>query len=307
MSQTAAEHLNRIVQLVADVSRDPEAGDRGVAIDDLAARLGTTPAQVRQDLRTLTAISDEASAEWLQSLSVWQEGDRVAAVSRGPYRRPLRFTPDELVAIRVGLALEGNDGEALVKQLNDALALGANERGVQLAITAEGEGDVVALAREAIDRSATLSIKYAGERDQLGSERSIEPHQLVSFEGHGYIVAWCGRETGWRHFRADRVLDALIEKGTFARRADFVPVNTVADVFRSDASGEDVTVRYGAAVARWLGERFPDAKRLDDGGLEVTYRVVEPAWLVRMVLQYGPEAEVIEPVAYRQLMARALA
>lgn len=312
MSVTSAESLNRIVQLVADVSRDPQAADQGIAIDDLAARLGTTAAQVRQDLRTLTAISDEASAEWLQSLAVWQEGDRVSAVSRGPYRRPLRFTPEEMLAIRVGLALEGADGEALGRRL--AETVGADTGGaprvgappVHLGGGGDGETAVIALARDAMDQGRTLSITYAGEGDRVASERSIEPHQLVSFEGRHYLVAWCRREVGWRHFRVDRVLDVMSEESKFTRRSDFKPVTEPAGVFRGADDAEDVTVRYAPAVARWLGERFPDAKKLSDGAVDVTYRVVEPSWLIRMVLQYGSEAEVVEPRGYRLLMTRAL-
>jgi proteasome accessory factor C len=306
VSASAAEHLNRIVQLVADVSREARAGDRGVPVHELAGRLGTTAAQVQKDLRTLTAISDESSAEWLQSLSVWQEGDRVSAVSLGPYRRPLRFLPDELLAIRVGLALEGEDGEALARSLSQALGEEHADAPVQLMGPGAGEGGIVTMARLAIERARTLAIKYAGEGSRVGEDRVIEPHQVVSAGGRHYIVAWCRDRKAWRHFRADRVIDAMPTDASFAPRADFVPVQSAADVFRSDGEIDDVTVRFSPAVARWLGERFPDARQVDGGAVEVTYRVVEPAWLVRMVLQYGPDAEIIAPEAYRDAMRASI-
>jgi predicted DNA-binding transcriptional regulator YafY len=65
-------------------------------------------------------------------------------------------------------------------------------------------------------------------------------------------------------------------------------------------------VRYSPQVARWLAERFPGARRLEDGAVEVTHRVVEPSWLVRMVLQYGAEAEVVGPASYREYVSRAV-
>ena len=65
-------------------------------------------------------------------------------------------------------------------------------------------------------------------------------------------------------------------------------------------------MRYSPQVARWLAERFPNAKQLKGGAVEVTHRVVEPAWLVRMVLQYGAEAEVVGPAPYREYVARAV-
>ena len=306
----AAADLNRIVQLVAELSRDPEANAAGASLDAVAARLGTTPHQVQQDLRTLTAISDDVGAEWLGSLSVWQEGDRVAVVSRGPYRRPIRFTPDELLAIRVGLAMERPGGEALAQRIGAALdreAVPGRHPGVHVDVAAgDGEARVVALAREAIKARRVMTLLYAGERDLAGAARQVEPCEVVAVDGRSYIVAWCRRAHGWRHFRADRVLYASLEAETFAARADFEALRSPSDVFRAADHGDEVVVRYSPQVARWLAERFPNARRLESGAVEVTHRVVEPAWLVRMVLQYGAEAEVVGPAPYREYVARAV-
>ncbi len=310
MSATAAGDLNRIIQLVAEDSREALTAVDGGPLADLAARLGTTAEQVQRDLRTLTAISDDASAEWLQSLSVWQEGDRISAASLGPYRRPVRFTPEELLAIRVGLALEGDEGEAVWRTLAavPAPADGEAPASVDLAGPAgDSEAHVVELARRAVQERRALTILYTGERDFPGSPRTVEPHQVAGAHGRFYVVAWCRRAAGWRHFRADRVVDAMLEAESFTPRADFTPLDAPGDVFRAgEEDVDEVVVRFGPAVARWLAERFPEARRRPDGGLEVTYRVVEPAWLVRTVLQYGEDAEVVAPAAYRAAVRRAL-
>ena len=67
-----------------------------------------------------------------------------------------------------------------------------------------------------------------------------------------------------------------------------------------------VRVRFTPAVARWLAERYPEGRALPGGGLEVEFDVLDPHWLVRHVLQYGADAEVIEPAAVRELMRRVL-
>ncbi len=307
MTETAAGQIQRIVRLVAELSRDAMAGEHGIALADIAARLGVAPDVVQQDLRTLTAISDDADVEWLQSLSVWQEGDRVSAVSRGPFRRPMRFTADELLAIRVGLALEGDAGLALAERLAGELSGVPADPSVQVAgLPGEGEQRVVALATLAIETGRVLSLLYAGERDFAGSARAVEPHQVVHANGRAYIVAWCRRARDWRHFRADRVLDAALEAGTFEPRV-LPAVDRPEGLLRARQSDtHDVVVRYSPAVARWLAERHADAKRLPDGALEVTHRVAEPAWLVRLVLGYADEAEVVSPVSYRAAVRRAV-
>ena len=90
---TAADQLNRIVSLVADMSR---RGDGAVTLAELAEAQDTTVHQVQADIRTLTALDNDPGADWLLALQVTQEGDRVELWSGGPFRRPVRLAPDEL-------------------------------------------------------------------------------------------------------------------------------------------------------------------------------------------------------------------
>jgi proteasome accessory factor C len=309
MSETASTQLNRIVTVVAELSRREAAGEPALTLAEVAAGQGTTADQIQRDIRALTQASDEPDAEWLQSLSVWQEGDRLSVSSRGPFRRPIRFTGDELLALQVGLATEEGNECALSRELAEVVradARGARSFAVEAAAGA-GEAAVADLARRAMDERLPLSILYAGGHDRAGTPRVIEPHQVVVAEGRVYIVAWCRRSGGWRNFRADRVIDAMVEKGTFRLRADFVPFADGEAVFRAEPDDVDeVTVRFGPGIARWLEERYPDAKRQADGSVDVTFPVADPAWLVRHVLQYGPDAEVLAPAEYREAVWRAV-
>ena len=60
-------------------------------------------------------------------------------------------------------------------------------------------------------------------------------------------------------------------------------------------------VRYGPRIARWLLERGA-GEADDDGSVVVTHEVADPRWLVRHVLQYGPDAEVLEREEVRGLV-----
>lgn len=113
---TAAEQLNRIVQLVAELTRREREARPPATLRELAARFGTTVAQIQSDIRTLTLLGDDPNADWLLSLRVSQEGETVRLSSAGPFRRPIRFTPDELLALKVGLATE-DGGERLAQDL----------------------------------------------------------------------------------------------------------------------------------------------------------------------------------------------
>jgi len=305
----AAVQVDRIVALVAELSRRAVEGDGDPSWTELAERFGTTPAQLQQDVRVLTMASDAPGTDWLSSLRISQEGDGLSLWSGGPFRRPVRLTLAELAAIQVGLAADGEDAPVLSRELADLAkpAEGA-PRHVDVSLApGPGEAEVVELAHRAIEERHILTIKYAGAGDRSGTDRAIEPHEVVFAGGRFYVVAWCRRAQEWRHFRADRVLDALLEDAHFAARPDFTPLRQSGDVFRAPEEPDEVRVRFAPGIARWLTERYPDARHEPDGSAIVSYRVADPAWLVRTVLQYGAEAEVVAPPAYREMMRRALA
>lgn len=299
---TSTQQLSRIVGLVAELTRRDRQGSGGLPLQEAADRFATTPKQIEADLRTLTLLGDDPEAEWLLSLRVWQEGDRVAIRSGGPFQRPIRFTGDELMAMQLGLTSEQATG-TLSAEL--AALLASSERATH---ALAGRGRISPafgnLLLDAIGDRRKVEIRYAGERSLAGINRIVHPYQLLEQEGASYLVAWCELAGGWRHFRLDRILDVARLDQAYSARSDFVPAG---DSFHAPREGTDrVEVRFSPAVSRWLKERYPEAVVQADGGVIVTYLVASPEWLVRHVLQYGPEAEVVGPASYRELMRKQL-
>jgi len=307
MSDAAATQLNRIVQLVAELSRREREGRGFATLAELASRFGVPAAQIERDVRTLTVVKDDPDHEWLSSLLVLQEGDRIALESRGHFRRPVRLTPDEAAAIQIGLAMDRRGGP-----LSDDLAAlleagsGAAETWHALESVGPGAAAVADIAARAATARRCLELEYAGSDGTL-TTRVVDVHRVVEFEGRGYLIAWCRLSGGRRHFRADRVLRATILDETFSVRGELAAADPDG-VFRPPAEALDkVRVRFSPAVARWLTERYPDAEREESGSVVVTYEVGDVHWLVRTVLQYGPEAEVLGPAPYREAVRRAVA
>lgn len=138
--------------------------------------------------------------------------------------------------------------------------------------------------------------------------RVVQPHQIFAFDGKWYCSAWCETAGDWRRFRLDRVVDAALADGQFERRADFEGVLAAEHVFQVPEDGvEPVRVRFRPGIARWVRERYPDHSVKSDGSVEVTFKVASPHWLARQILQYGTEAEVVEPKAYREAVRKVVA
>jgi predicted DNA-binding transcriptional regulator YafY len=311
----ASEQFTRIVQLVAELSRRTREGDEAATLSALAESFDVTPQQITADLRTLTLLGDHSDAEWLLSLSAWQQGAEVAISSAGPFRRPVRLTPEELLALRVALATEPES-----EGLGGKLALPVAHRGTEETL-AEGvsAGPHTALPPYRLtanyhDRlfAATaehrrVRLIYAGEGEREGREWVVQPHQLFGYRGHTYVVAWCEGTRDWRRFRLDRMLDVAPLDDGFAPRGDFMPVEAVSDAFRAPPESiEEVRVRFSADIARWVRERYPALEVQGDGSVVVTLRVSSVEWLVRRVLEYGAAAEVLEPAMYREAVKRAV-
>ena len=88
----------------------------------------------------------------------------------------------------------------------------------------------------------------------------------------------------------------------FQTPADFDPESYVegGKVYRGTEEME-VRVRYSPRIARWIAEREEGVWDAD-GAFVVTHQAADPHWVVRHVLQYGPDAVVLEPEEVRRLV-----
>jgi predicted DNA-binding transcriptional regulator YafY len=310
MAEPAADQLNRIVQLLAELSRREREGEPAPTLHELAERFDTKPSVILRDIRLATEVSDDPDATWLSSITAYQDGNCVSLSSRGPYRRPIRFTAVELLAMQVAL-LGDEDNESPVLQELAGVAASAHDvfhKAVSALPAMPGDqGAVVELARSAMNTTRKLSLAYTGEGATQAGERVVQVHDIVAAEGSFYLIAWCERAGDWRRFRCDRVLDAAVTDRCFEPRSDVPIVKDSSDLFDAGSEAVDqVTIRFSPVISRWVLERYPEAEECGNDCAEVTFKTASVDWLVRTVLQYGAEAEVLGPPAYREAVRRAV-
>lgn len=305
MADTAPASLARIVHLVAWMSQRDSGGP--VTYREAARRLGVPVETLRADLDALSRLTDEYKP-WLSSLSVAFTADGFALTSAGHFRRPFRLTGDETLALLVGLA-GTRGGERIAQRLGAAFAKrpaaprAAEAIGVGPSPSAHVEA-VLALAREGMEETRKLAIDYCGSDGRPGP-RVVWPHQVVQRQMWWYLVAWCERSDAFRHFRADRVLEAKLLEARFARRPDFRPIERAAQVFRAAATIA-ATVSFSPRIARWMKEKYPGGRAESDGRYTVRFAVADPGWFLREVLQYGADALVVGPAELREAVRRSV-
>ena len=305
----AAAQLERIFYILPRAAREG-----GATLAELSESLGVGAEVVLKDLTQVThrAYYQPAGSD---DLLLEIEGDRVSLWTPAAFDRPVRLSMPEAVCL--GLALRGRlagrwgdrtgaeEETATLRFLKclETTLSGISEEEVLARIEAAdlrpdpaGIREILSLALEGREE---CRVQYLKPGDTAPEDRTVRPYAMVHGEGCWYLLAWCTASEGVRNFRLDRVLDAEPTGERFPAPDGFDPETHIQGgrVFRADRK-MDVKVRYSPAVARWIAEKEA-GEASADGSLTVTYQVADPHWIVRHVLQYGPEAEVLEPEEVR--------
>lgn len=305
MPEPAQAQVPRIVELIAWLSQSDNA--KPVTFKAAARRLGVPEETIRADLDTLLGLSEE-HRDWLASLRVGITADEFAVHSLGAFRRPVHFTGEEGLALLLGLK-GTRGGGAVAQKFSKALRAAPPAERVEAAyaVGAEPSAELenrLAVTRRARDQRRKLDILYCGSAGEP-SRRVVHVHQIVEAAGRWYVVAWCEKMSAFRTFRADRMLEAKLLAQDFLPQVLFKPIRKIEELLSADGM-VTAKVAFSPRIARWLKERFPDGHEATDGRYVVTFKVADPAWLVREVLQYGAEAEVLEPESLREAVRGAV-
>lgn len=310
---TAGEQLDRLLYILPLAARDG-----GCRLDELARTLGITVKQVVNDLEEVTARAFYHPAGSGTDLQIMVEGDRVRIWTGGEFRRPLRLTPLEGMALALGFRvvaaetdperrarlltiaarLEGEAPRGSAEQLADGIAVDVGDR---------GGTELLAALRRAAREKLKCRIEYLKANESRPESRMIHPYALLRSGGGWYAVGHCTARGDVRAFRADRILHVTVLPERFTPPADFDAEEWIAPggrVFRANREVE-VRVRYSARIARWIREKGP-VQEEEDGSVVVAYRVADPDWAVRHVLQHGEDAEILSPESVRSSVVGVL-
>ncbi|HEU4642698.1 MAG TPA: WYL domain-containing protein [Gemmatimonadaceae bacterium] len=308
MTADAAMQLRRLLHIIPRLA-DGEAHP----IEQVARMARTDVDTVLRDLYSLAQRFGDPGG-FVPGLEITIEGARVTLRS-GHFARPMRLTSAELCALELGLAMlarecapeERGAIERARARLGAALAMlppseraGGGAGGRHAELGAEGDAALLAAIRGALRARRKVRLDYRSASAAEPATRTICPYGLVAARGAWYVVAHCEERDAIRIFRLDRIERAVPLAERFEIPPSFSLESVVRNgaVFSADEPGT-LRVRYSANVARWIAER--EGVPLDaDGSLTVEHPLADLRWAVRHVLQYGPDAEVLEPESVRR-------
>jgi predicted DNA-binding transcriptional regulator YafY len=290
---------------------------RAASLTDVATLLGVEREVLLSDLQALAERYDEP-AGFLGGIGVLVDGDTVT-VRAGRFRRPMRLSADELCALELGLMILARERavteRAVLEQLQHRLAdliadlprdrdVGGRRDG---ALGDGRDGAALDILRQGLRAGRSVHLHYQGAGQGEATERVIHPRRLTFARGGWYLAAWCEQSAGPRVFRVDRIIAAAVREDP-VREPDPDTEHTVLDdgtPFVTSAEPSTLVVRYSPAIARWIAER--DGLGLEaDGAAIRTHPLADREWAIRHVLQYGPDATIVEPAELREAVVERL-
>jgi predicted DNA-binding transcriptional regulator YafY len=305
MAETPASRLLALLELLQ--SRPSATGA------ELAAALGVTARTVRRYVDRLVDLGIPVDSE---------RGPYGGYRLRPRYRLPpLMLTPDEAVAVTLGLVVARPLGvgtavpaaaSALAK-LQRALPDALRDR-----VRALGQSLGVVLPRHevaGVDAQVLATLgSAAGERRQVRfvhrsirgeeRERTVDPYGVVFDAGRWYLVGYDHLRGALRTFRVDRIRDVSETGERCTPPEGFDPVEHLVQAL--------ATVPYPWTVAAVLRTDLAEARRLvpptigtiephPEGAL-LSIGADSPQWAARYLVSLGVPFTVLEPDAVREAL-----
>lgn len=311
MPDNAAAQLRRVLAVIPELADDQEH-----RLDVVASRVGVDSRTLLKDLESLATRYDEPGG-FVEGVQLYLGSGTVSLVSNH-FRRPMRPTVSELRALELGLAMlrtevppdERSSIESARDKLRKTIAKLPPDQSLDAIHFGESEnpGSAAHLAalRSAFRAHQKVTLDYRKSDSDEISSRILRPYSFVIASGAWYVVAYCENSDGLRIFRLDRVVDVRPMADLYEIPATF-RVNEVLDgnkAFKAQTAGA-MKVRYSPRIARWIAER-EEGQAEADGSFVVDHPLADADWGVRHVLQYGADAEVIEPESIRSTVKAKL-
>jgi predicted DNA-binding transcriptional regulator YafY len=157
-----------------------------------------------------------------------------------------------------------------------------------------------------------LLIRYRSLSSDRTSDRRVHPYHVFNHRGDWYLAAFDEPRKQVRIFALHRIRRATPTTGSYEVPADFNFRRYMSDAFgvQKGERPANVSIRFAPRQARWIRERrWHRSARVQeglDGSLVLNLKVAETSEIVRWVLQFGQEAEVLEPASLREAVREQL-
>lgn len=315
MKGGGVEVLRKVLRILPLVQ-----GNQGIRVSELARQSGIPEEEIMTDLPALVNLCGVPPYSPMDLVDLEIEGDRVKIRFADQFKRPVRLTLREAIALDMALAGweergEGPFGRAvssLRKKVRDAVAPEVADEvsraGARIGAPADvGQpGRIVSLMKEAVGRQVAVRMEYFSRNSGRLSEREVHPYGIYEQGGHWFLVGLEPVSGLVKTFRADRVRMATLTARDYEIPLDF-DVGRYRREGPVEPEGEalEVKVRFDPESARFAREEFPASEWEEhpDGSVVATVKTNRTFWLVSELLPWGGHVSIRSPDSFRVELA----
>jgi len=307
------ERFARLVTLAGSLIGAARTPEGSLPTQQVLDELNISNEELREDLDVLNVVNFGGGTYVLYAEIA---GDRIEVDSDtygDNFAHPARLLPLEAKALVAAIDLFGDhlpqSGLSTARdKIVKALGHDPSEEGLEIA-PGRDDSSVVRTVNQAIQRHQVLELRYYKENEDDFVTREVEPYQLVKGPEGWYLGCFDLGRSGTRHFRLDRMKEAI------ATDREFEPREGVEEILSEQewlAHGEVATagvarVWVSPDRARWLREQRTVVEELSDGALVVELPYGSTDWLVREILKGVGDLVALEPEEAREAVLKAVA
>jgi proteasome accessory factor C len=298
--------------------------NQGIRVAELARLTGIPEQELAGDLPDLVNLCGVPPYSPVDLVDLEVEGDRVTIRFADQFRRPIRLTLREALALDMALAGFAKEDagpfadavrglRAKVRAaLSPEVARDVNQAGKRIGLVGSPglAGKILSVLKDALLRQVEVRVEYFSRSSGKLSPRTLRTYGFYEQSGHWYVVAWSVERERLMTFRADRIRSVVPLKMEYVIPEEF-EVATYRQSGPPDAEGKgvSVTIRFEPEVARFAREGFPAVEFRDeeDGGVVAHLTVTGHAWLVSELLRWGGGATVLSPPEIRRELRERVA
>ena len=154
----------------------------------------------------------------------------------------------------------------------------------------QAPASTLAALRQAVQDRRQVEIEYYSLGRDVLTTRAVDPARVLSRDGSWYLFGWCHRAGAERVFRVDRIRSLRVTDA--AAEVDLPPGSEPS--LEMDGLDRTATIRLDPEAA-WAADYYPTLQRNEHaaGRIDATFAVANTPWLARLLVQLGPQAEMV--------------
>jgi len=154
------------------------------------------------------------------------------------------------------------------------------------------------IINNALEKNNLLVFNYIN-RNFEKRERTVEPIKLIFEDGNWWLIGYCRLRKGYRSFKLLRIQN--LEKGDIFEKRNFSE-EEILKIFRKQFMDNSIKIkfRFSKKSGKRLTEYFKKEKITEkEDGFYVVEHYPDDEGLIKAILSYGKECEVIYPEELR--------